>query len=151
LCLGEGPWCWMLQPLIFYVCRCWASMLQTCVVRCCKYYFSMLQTLRFDVCRHVVLGVVLRRMEEAPDVGCCTQHGSQHGNNIVATWSQHGGGEKKHSWCWMLQATAFATFSQHARNIYSVDFRSNGWRLRILRSNGHGPVRCQRPDRTSGR
>jgi hypothetical protein len=39
-------------------------MLQTCVVRCCKYYFSMLQTLRFDVCRHVVLGVVLRRREK---------------------------------------------------------------------------------------
>jgi hypothetical protein len=28
---------------------------------------------------------------KAPDVGCCTQHGSQHGRNIVATWSQHGG------------------------------------------------------------
>jgi hypothetical protein len=39
-------------------------MLQTCVVRCCKYYFSMLQTLRFDVCRHVVLGVVLRKREK---------------------------------------------------------------------------------------
>jgi hypothetical protein len=22
------------------------------------------------------------------------QHGSQHGRNIVATWSQHGGGKK---------------------------------------------------------
>jgi hypothetical protein len=32
-----------------------------------------------------------------------------------------------------------------------VVFRSNGWRLRILRSNGHGPVRRRRPDRTSGR
>jgi hypothetical protein len=35
----------------------------------------------------------------------------------------------------------FITRSQHARNIYLVVFRSNGWRLRILRSNGHGPVR----------
>jgi hypothetical protein len=35
--------------------------------------------------------------EEAPDVGCCTQHGSQHGRNIVATWLQHGGGGKKNS------------------------------------------------------
>jgi hypothetical protein len=31
---------------------------------------------------------------KAPDVGCCTQHGSQHGCNIVTTWSQHGGGKK---------------------------------------------------------
>jgi hypothetical protein len=27
----------------------------------------------------------------APDVGCCTQHGSQHGRNIVATWGEEGG------------------------------------------------------------
>jgi hypothetical protein len=44
----------------------------------------------------------------------------------------------------------FVTHSQHACNIYLVVFRSNGWRLRILRSNGHGPVRRWRPDRTSG-
>jgi hypothetical protein len=31
---------------------------------------------------------------KAPDVGCCTQHGSQHGCNIVTTWLQHGGGKK---------------------------------------------------------
>jgi hypothetical protein len=37
-------------------------MLQTCVVGCCKHYFSMLQTLRFDICRHVGLGVVLKRL-----------------------------------------------------------------------------------------
>jgi hypothetical protein len=39
-------------------------MLQTFVVGCRKHYFSMLQTLRFDVCRHVVLGVVLRKREK---------------------------------------------------------------------------------------
>jgi hypothetical protein len=67
-------------------------MLQTCVVGCCEYYFSLLQTLRFDVCRHVVLGVVVEEKgEEAPDVGCYTQHGSQYSRNMVATW----GGEKK--------------------------------------------------------
>jgi hypothetical protein len=38
-----------------------------------------------------------RRGERVPDVGCCTQHGSQHGRNIVATWSQHGGRVKKDS------------------------------------------------------
>jgi hypothetical protein len=32
---------------------------------------------------------VLRRMgRRAPAVGCCTQHGSQHGRNIVATWGE---------------------------------------------------------------
>jgi hypothetical protein len=40
------------------------------------------------------VGVVSRRRwRRAPDVGCCTQHGSQHGRNMVATW----GGEKKDS------------------------------------------------------
>jgi hypothetical protein len=117
---------------------------------CCNHYFSMLQmlsldvtdmccwvlqTLFFDVAdvvfrcrRHVVLGVVLRRREKrAPDVKCCTQHGSQHGHNIVATWSQHGRNmgrrEERHL---MLDVASnrvrniFATRSQHARNIYSV-------------------------------
>jgi hypothetical protein len=53
-------------------CGCWVSMLQTCNVGCCV------------------------KKEEgggrAPDVGCCTQHGSQHGRNIVATCG--GGGRK---------------------------------------------------------
>jgi hypothetical protein len=85
---------------------------------CCNHYFSMLQMLSLDVTdmccwvlqtlflnvadvvfrcrRHVVLGVVLRRREKrAPDVKCCTQHGSQHGRNIVATWSQHEGGPEE--------------------------------------------------------
>jgi hypothetical protein len=77
--------------------------------------FFMLQTLILDVadaesrcCRHVLLGVaniffnvadvafrclqtcgvgccIEEKGEEAPDVGCCTQYGSQHGRNIVAT------------------------------------------------------------------
>jgi hypothetical protein len=70
-------------------------MLYTCVVGCCKHYFSMLQTLRFDVAD--MWCWVEEKGEEAPEVGCYTQHGSQHDPNIVATWSQHGGGEKKDS------------------------------------------------------
>jgi hypothetical protein len=58
----------------------------------------MLQTLNFNVvevefqcCRHVMLIFVSRwRVRRAPNVRCCTQHGSQHGRKIVATWSQHG-------------------------------------------------------------
>jgi hypothetical protein len=48
---------------------------------------------------------------------------------MVATWSQHGGREEK---LLMLDVASnhvrniFARCSQHARNIYSVDFRSNG-------------------------
>jgi hypothetical protein len=72
---------WMLFANVVDVC---ASMLQML-----QHYFSMLQT--FDV------GCCVEKGEEALDVGCCTQHGSQHGRNIVATWSQHGGGEKKNS------------------------------------------------------
>jgi hypothetical protein len=34
---------------------------------------------------------------------------------------------------------------QHARNIYSADFKSNGWRLNILRSDGWEPVRWLAP------
>jgi hypothetical protein len=50
----------------------------------------------------------------------------QHGRNIVATWGRR---EERPL---MLDAASnrvrniFATRSQHARNIYSVDFRSNG-------------------------
>jgi hypothetical protein len=86
LCVwGEGLWCWMSQPLIsdaadaesrccrhvllgvaniiFQCCRCCVSMLQTCDVRCC----------------------VEEKGEEAPDVGCCTQHGSQYSRNMGRT------------------------------------------------------------------
>jgi hypothetical protein len=61
--------------IVFQCCRCCVSMLQTFDVGCC----------------------VEEKGEEAHDVGCCTQQGSQHCWNIVATWSQHGGGEKKNS------------------------------------------------------
>jgi hypothetical protein len=49
--------------IIFQCCRCCVSMLQTFDVRCC----------------------VEEKEEEAPNVGCCKQHGSQHDRNIVAT------------------------------------------------------------------
>jgi hypothetical protein len=82
----------------------------------------MLQTRGVGCC-------VEEKGEEAPDVGCCTQHGSQHGRNIVATWSQQGGREER---LLMLDVASnrvrniFVTHSQHARNIYLVVFRSNG-------------------------
>jgi hypothetical protein len=47
--------------------------------------------------------------ERASDVGCCTQHGSQHGRNM---W---GRGRKTPGW--MLHVTLFATCSEHIRNI----------------------------------
>jgi hypothetical protein len=79
----EGPWCWMLQTLIFNV-----------------------VDVDFRCCRHVMLGVVSRRRNDegswcwmlhathvatwvtwvlclgrkAPDVGCYTQHVLQHGS-----------------------------------------------------------------------
>jgi hypothetical protein len=67
-----------------------------------------------------MLGFVLRRRERrALDVGCCTQHLSQHVRNIVATW---GRGER----LLMLDVTRnyvhnmLTTRSQHARNMYSL-------------------------------
>jgi hypothetical protein len=87
----------MLQPLTFDVADVES--------RCCRHVLWVLQTLFFNVADVAfrclqTCGVgccVEEKGEEAPDVGCCTQHGSQHDRNIVATWSQHGGGEKKDS------------------------------------------------------
>jgi hypothetical protein len=65
----DGPWCWVLQTLNFNV-----------------------ADVEFRCCRHVMLGFVsMGRGRRAPDVECCTQYGSQHGHNIVATWR----GERK--------------------------------------------------------
>jgi hypothetical protein len=76
----------------------------------------------------------------------------------VATWPQYSRNMgRREERLLMLDVASnrvlniFITHSQHARNIYLVVFRSNDWWLRILRSNGHGSVRCWRPDRTSGR
>jgi hypothetical protein len=44
------------------------------------------------------------------------------GRNMVATQ----GGKTPDVRYWMLHVTAFTTFLQHVRNIYLVDFRSNG-------------------------
>jgi hypothetical protein len=83
----------------------------------------MLQTFDVGCC-------VEEKGEEAPHVRCCTQRGSQHGRNIVATWSQHGG--RREEKLLMLDVASnrirniFITHSQHARNIYLVVFRSNG-------------------------
>jgi hypothetical protein len=73
----------------------------------------MLRTLRFDVVRHVVLGVVLKRSEKR--LRCCRHVmlgvvlrrrekrllmldvARNTGRIITAIWSQHGGEEKKDS------------------------------------------------------
>jgi hypothetical protein len=55
--------CWVLQTFFFNVADVAFRCLQTCGVGCC----------------------IEEKGEEAPDVGCCTQYGSQHGRNIVAT------------------------------------------------------------------
>jgi hypothetical protein len=79
----------------------------------------------FRCCRHVMLVLCQGGGggERAPDVGCCTHHGSQHGRNIVATWSQHvGGGERKTHDVWMLHVTSFATCSEHVRSTLATSF-----------------------------
>jgi hypothetical protein len=92
--------CWVLHTLIFNV-----------------------ADIEFRCCRHVVLGVVLRRGEGKLLM-------LQHGWNIVATWSQHVG--RREERLLMLDVASnrvrniFVTHSQHARNIYLVVFRSNG-------------------------
>jgi hypothetical protein len=101
----------MLQTLILDVADAESRCLQTCVVGCCKYCFSTLQTLRFDVADMWCLGVVLRRRGKRLLMLDVARNTSR---NMTAIQSQHGrnmGGEKKDSRCWMLQATAFATFS----------------------------------------
>jgi hypothetical protein len=57
----------------------------------------MLQMLHLTLQTFDVGCCVEEKGEEAPDVGCRTQHQSQHDRNIVAKWSQHGGGAKKNS------------------------------------------------------
>jgi hypothetical protein len=89
------------------------------IFQCCRRCVSMLQTRGVGCC-------VEEKGEEAPDVGCCTQHGSQHDRNIVATWG------RREERLLMLNVASnrvrniFVTHSQHARNIYLVVFRSNG-------------------------
>jgi hypothetical protein len=83
--------CWVSQTLFFNVADVAFRCLQTCGVGCC----------------------VKEKGEEAHDVGCCTQHGSQHGRNIVATWSQHGEERRKTPdiGCSQHFHNTFATFS----------------------------------------
>jgi hypothetical protein len=110
----------MLQSLIFDVadaespcCRHVLLGVVNIIFQCCRRCVSMLQTRGVGCC-------VEEKGEEAPDVGCCMQHGSQHGRNIVATWSQHEGGERKtpEVGCWKQPRSqhfhnTFATRSQH--------------------------------------
>jgi hypothetical protein len=146
LCLGVGPLMLDVTTINFWRCKCWVSMLQTFVVRCCKHYFSMLQMLCFDVAD--IWCWVLCRGEGRRGSWCWMLHATrvatwpQYSRNMVATWGRR---EEK---LLMLDVASnhvrniFTTRSQHARNIDSVDFKSNGWRLSILGSNGREPVRC---------
>jgi hypothetical protein len=97
--MREGPWCWVLQTLNFNV-----------------------ADVEFRCCKHVMLGVVSRRRGgRAPHVGCCTQHRSQHGRNIVATWSHHVGEVEERrpmlDVACNLVRNMLGTRSQHTRNI----------------------------------
>jgi hypothetical protein len=81
----------MLQPLIFDAADADS--------RCCRHVLLVLQTLIFNVadaafrcCRHVVMGVVLRKRE---NMLLMLDFARNMGRNMAATWSQHGGGEKK--------------------------------------------------------
>jgi hypothetical protein len=57
-------------------------MLQTHIVGCCKLNFNVVDV-EFRCCTHVMLVFVLRREGgKAPEVGCCTQHGSQYSRNV---------------------------------------------------------------------
>jgi hypothetical protein len=92
------------------------------IFQCCRRCVSMLQTRGVGCC-------VEEKGEGATDVGCCTQHGSQHSRNIVATWSQHGEERRKtpdvgccKQPCSQHFHITFATHSQHL----PVVFRSNG-------------------------
>jgi hypothetical protein len=67
--------------------------------------------------------------------------GRNMGRNMVATW-----GRREERLLIMDVARNYvrnilATRSQHARNIYVVHFRSNGWRLNIFGSDGCRSVR----------
>jgi hypothetical protein len=119
----------------FWCCSCWVSILHICDVGCCVEegeegsWCWMLQTLNFNVvdvefrcCRHVMLGFVSRRGRRATDVGCCTQHRSQHGRNM-------GGGGRWPTDVWMLHATWLAM----ARNMlvsfapWTLNRTADGW------------------------
>jgi hypothetical protein len=90
-------YCWVLQILIFNV--------ADVEFRCCR--LVMLGLCRGGGGRGLLM------------FGCCTQHGSQHGRNIVATC---GGGGRKTADVWMLHVTSFATCSEHVRNTLATSF-----------------------------
>jgi hypothetical protein len=93
----EGPWCCVLQILNFNV-----------------------ADVEFQCCRHVMLGFVSRR--RAPHVGCCMQHGSQHGRNIVATWLQHWGRREEARWRLDVARNMLATWLVMAHNMLATLF-----------------------------
>jgi hypothetical protein len=90
--------CWVLRTLIFNV-----------------------ADVEFQCYRHVILGFVWSRTgRRAPDVGCCTQHESQHSHNMVATWEEEGGSPLIFGCCTQPARNIARNGSQHARNIYSL-------------------------------
>jgi hypothetical protein len=92
-------YCWVLQILIFNV-----------------------ADVEFRCCRHVMLGLCRGGVGGLLMFGCCTQHGLQHGHNIVATWSQHVGEVEERrpmlDVACNLVRNMLGTRSQHARNIH---------------------------------
>jgi hypothetical protein len=103
---------------------------------CCKHQFFNALDVESRCCRHVLLGVaniefrccgcwvsmlqtcdvgisVEEEGRRTPDVGCCTQPRLQHDRNIVATWSQHGGGGRRPTDVCMLHAICSQHGSQH--------------------------------------
>jgi hypothetical protein len=104
--------------------------LQTLSFNAVDIEFSMLQTSDAEIC-------VEDERRRDPDVGCCTQHGSQHGRNIIATWSQHEG--RREERLLMLDAARnrvcnmLATRSQHRLlNVGSMTVHNMGKDVRNM-------------------
>jgi hypothetical protein len=103
----------MLQHFVYRV----SSATPTCCDICILMFhcdLANVANVEFQCCRHVMLGVVSRRRGgRAPDVGCCTQHRSQHGRTTVQHVGE--GGRKTPD-----VACCTKPRSQHARNMFAT-------------------------------
>jgi hypothetical protein len=71
-----------------FVSRVSSATLTCCDICILMFHYDLanIADAEFRSCRRVMLGFVLRRRERrALDVGCCTQHWSQHVRNVAAT------------------------------------------------------------------
>jgi hypothetical protein len=80
----------------------------------------MLRVLSFDVANILCWVLCQGGWEEGSWWWMLHATRSQHGNNIVATWSQHGRWRKESRWYFDVAHNLLATCSQHARNICSI-------------------------------